>query len=320
MLCGASCARDDGVGTVCMETVYLKTLVVAARSGSFSKAAAQLCITQSAVSQRVKFLEDRYGYQLLDRSGPLLVPTDVGRIVLEKAEQILLVEKDLDERLKQVGSKTRLSLCCTPTFGIVFLPQVLNSFIVQNADVVDLKFMLYSPEQAIKGLHDNEFDLGVIEHCGELELTEFQTFELPKDELVFISAPSLNLPGPDIDRDALLQQRLIARKEGCSSRKLLTLNLAALGCTLNDFKSVIIYDDLRFTIDTIVGGGGIAFVSKSLVAKQLEEGTLREHRVSGFCYNRNRTLALNRNRHSERIMMNFVECIYTPFGMTPPIP
>jgi DNA-binding transcriptional LysR family regulator len=302
-----------------METVYLKTLVVAARSGSFSKAAAQLCITQSAVSQRVKFLEDRYGYQLLDRSGPLLVPTEVGRIVLEKADQILLVEKELEERLKQFGGKARLSLCCTPTFGIVYLPQVLNSFILQNADAVDFKFMLYSPEQAIKGLHDNEFDLGVIEHCEDLELTEFKTFELPKDELIFISAPSLNLPDTDVDMESLLRQRLIARKDGCSSRKLLMHNLAAMGRSLSDFRNVIIYDDLRFTIDTVVGGGGIAFVSKSLVKKQLDDGTLREHRVNGFCYNRSRTLALNKNRPMERILQNFIECVYIPFALTPPL-
>ncbi len=311
--------RDVRKWEVSMETVYLKTLVVAARSGSFSKAATQLCITQSAVSQRVKFLEDRYGYQLLDRSGPLLVPTEVGRIVLEKADQILLVEKELEERLKQVGGKARLSLCCTPTFGIVYLPQVLNSFILQNADAVDLKFMLYSPEQAIKGLHDNEFDLGVIEHCEDLELTEFQTFELPKDELIFISAPSLGLQEVEIDMDTLLRQRFIARKEGCSSRKLLMLNLAATGRSFSDFRSVVIYDDLRFTIDTVVGGGGIAFVSKSLVTRQLDDGTLREHRVNGFCYNRSRTLALNKNRHMERILQNFIECIYIPFALTPPI-
>lgn len=301
-----------------METVYLKTLVVAARAGSFSKAATQLCITQSAVSQRVKFLEDRYGYQLLDRTGPVLTPTEVGRLVLEKAERILLIEKELEERLKQVGGKSRLSLCCTPTFGIVYLPQVLNGFILHNADIVDLKFMLFSPEQAIKGLHDNEFDIGVIERCEDLELAEFQTFELPRDELVFISSPSLNLPYPGIDLDEILKQRLIARKEGCSSRRLLTLNLAAMGRNISEFKSMIIYDDLRLTIDTVVEGSGVAFVSRSLVSKHLTEGTLREHAVTGFCNSRLRTIAINKNRHMERILQNFIECIYVPFNLTPP--
>lgn len=301
-----------------METVYLKTLVVAAHAGSFSRAATQLCITQSAVSQRVKFLEDRYGYQLLDRSGPALVPTEVGKMVLERAERILLIEKELEERLKQVGGKERLSFCCTPTFGIVYLPQVLNSFILQNADVVDLKFMLYSPEQAIKGLHDNEFDIGVIEHCQDLELAEFQTFGLPRDELVFISSPRLNLPDSEVDLELLLKQRLIARKEGCSSRKLLTLNLAGMDRTLSEFRSMIIYDDLRLMIDTVVDGGGIAFVSKSLVASHLNEGALREHSVKGFSCSRLRTLVLNKNRRMERILKNFIECIYIPFALTPP--
>ncbi|HEX8960486.1 MAG TPA: LysR family transcriptional regulator [Geobacteraceae bacterium] len=302
-----------------METVYLKTLVVAARTGSFSKAAAQLCITQSAVSQRVKFLEDRYGYQLLDRSGQLLIPTEVGSIVLEKADRILLIEKELEERLRQFGGKTRLSLCCTPTFGLSYLPQVLNSFIVQNADAVDLKFMLYSPGQAIKGLHDNEFDLGVIEHCEDLELTEFLTFELPLDELVFISSPVLNLPSEETALDTLLQQRLIARKEGCSSRRLLMQNLAAVGRSISDFRSMIIYDDLRLTVDAVREGSGIAFVSKSLVSRHLADGILREHRVDGFCGSRQRTLAINKNRRMERMLQNFIECIYTPFNLSPPL-
>ncbi|HEY6872591.1 MAG TPA: LysR family transcriptional regulator [Geobacteraceae bacterium] len=302
-----------------METVYLKTLVVAARTGSFSKAAAQLCITQSAVSQRVKFLEDRYGYQLLDRSGPLLIPTDIGAIVLEKAERILLIEKELDERLKHVGGKIRLSLCCTPTFGIAYLPQVLNSFIAHNADVVDLKFMLYSPEQAIKGLHDNECDLGIIEHCENLELAEFQTFELPRDELIFISSPNLNLLTTEIDLATLMQQRFIARKEGCSSRRLLTRNLAAMGRNLSDFRSMIIYDDLRLTIDTVLEGSGIAYVSKSLVSKHLDEGTLCAHHVNGFCSSRLRTLALNKNSHVERTLQNFIDCVYMPFDLSPPV-
>ena len=301
-----------------METVYLKTLMVAAISGSFSKAAAELFITQSAVSQRVKFLEERYGYQLLDRSGPLLVPTEVGKIVLEKAGRILTIEKELEERIRQVGRKTSLSLCCTPTFGVVYLPHVLNSFLLHNADTIDFKFIIHSPEQAVRGLHDNDCDLAVIEHCEDLELAGFQTFDLPMDELVFISSPTLQLPEKAIDLDILLRQRLIARKEGCSSRKLLTLNLAAMGKTLNEFRSMAIYDDLRLLIDTVVEGSGIAYVSKTLVSSQLSKGLLREHSVNGFSGSRLRTLALNKSRQTERVLQNFVDCVYSRFSLVPP--
>lgn len=296
-----------------METLYLKTLVVAVDSGSFSRAATVLNITQSAVSQRIKLLEERYGYQLLDRSGPVLVATEAGRVVLAKAQEILRIESELANELKHMEGKPRLSICCTPTFGIVYLPGVLNRFMLQNADIVDLKFMFYTPEQAIKGLHENEFDVGVIEHCEPLELSGFKTFQLPRDELIFISSPGLRLPSEGLDIDHLLPHRLIARKVGCSSRKLLELNMAAIGRNLRDFERMIVYDDLRLTIDTVIGGGGIAFVSRSLVKKQLADGSLLEYRLPGFIHNRFRTAALNKKRTMDKVLQNFMDCIFSTF-------
>ena len=70
-----------------METRYLKTLIAVVDCGSFSKASELLHITQSAVSQRIKFLEEHFGQQLLDRSGSKLVLTTAGGTVLLKARK-----------------------------------------------------------------------------------------------------------------------------------------------------------------------------------------------------------------------------------------
>lgn len=299
-----------------METQYFKTIMVVAETRSFSRASAELCITQSAVSQRIKFMEEQYGYQLLDRSGPMLVPTEVGQLVLEKAEMILAAERDLKEELKKFSGKKQLLFCCTPTFGIAYLPAVLNGFMQKNAEVADLKLMFYSPEQVLKrlkGLKESEFDLGVVEHCSDLDLSDFVTFRLPDDELAFVSSPRLRLPAPDILLDTLLEQRLIARKEGCSSRTILKSNLAARDRSFDHFRGVITHDDLQQTIQTVVGGGGVAFVSKSLVETQLQEGTLVEHRVAGFCHNRQRTAVISRKRASTEIRQNFLDCIFAAF-------
>ncbi|RLB63682.1 MAG: LysR family transcriptional regulator, partial [Deltaproteobacteria bacterium] len=72
-----------------METRYLNTLVASVEAGTFSKAAELLHITQSAVSQRIKFLEEYFGQQLLDRSGQRLALTSPGKIVFDKAKDIL---------------------------------------------------------------------------------------------------------------------------------------------------------------------------------------------------------------------------------------
>lgn len=297
-----------------METQYLKTLRAVLEWGSFSKAAGELCITQSAVSQRIKLLEERLGFPLVDRSGQLVTATEAGRIVSKKAEQMLLLERELEYELQGLGTKSRLSLCSTPTFGIVYLPKVLNRFFLANSGAVDFKFVLNTPERSLKGLLGSEYDIAVIEHCGGLVTADARVTPLPADELVFISAPALALSGPQLSLEELLRQRLIARREGCSSRCLLQDNLQRYGKTIADFSGVIIYDDLHITIQTVLAGRGIAFVSRSLVSDLLRKGELAGHTVPGFDYIRSRTVLVNGRRSAEPVIRDFLASIFAVFA------
>ena len=109
-----------------METTYLRTLIETVAKGSVSRAAERLFVTPSAVSRRIKFLEDLCGCPLLDRSGPTLKPTEAGRLILEKATEILAIERELMKRLRGVGDRRRISFCCTPAFGIGYLPVTMG--------------------------------------------------------------------------------------------------------------------------------------------------------------------------------------------------
>ena len=75
-----------------METRYLNTLVASVEAGTFSKAAELLHITQSAVSQRIKFLEEHFGQQLLDRSGQRLALTPAGQVVFSQPKVTIIVK------------------------------------------------------------------------------------------------------------------------------------------------------------------------------------------------------------------------------------
>lgn len=284
--------------------------------GSFSKAAEMLHLTQSAVSQRVKLLEELLGHQLLDRSGAVLVPTKAGNLVLEKARSILVLEMGLLEDLERMGGEKRLSLCCTPTFGMAYLPAVLNDFILQNADLASFNFVFQQPEMALRGLRENTFDLAIIEHCDNCDLSSFHTLPLPTDELVFISSPALQLTASPIDLELLLPHRLYARREGCSSKELLKLNLAALNQKMEDFSSIIVSDDLHFNIQRVLSGGGISFISRSLVNNQLDSGLLCAHHVNGFNHFRRRTLVLHKNRADDPVLQIFLKCIDAAFHST----
>ncbi|MBU5613612.1 LysR family transcriptional regulator [Geomonas azotofigens] len=298
-----------------MQTEYLKTLVVLGQVGSFSKAATDLSITQSAVSQRIKYLEDHYGCQLVDRSGKLLLLTEAGKVVVQRAEQILLLEAQLANDLKLRGEKSRLSICCTPTFGVGFLPQVMEKFMSRKDDNVDLRFMFHSLDRAVKELQENEFDLAVIEHCETMDVTGFDIVELPSDQLVFVSAPALGLAAGEVELDRLLRHCLIARKPDCTSRRLLDVNLARYGRKVEDFKAVIVVDDLRLALETVLAGGGVSFVSRSIAARELEAGQVLEHVVPGFEQTRRRSVVVKSERRQDPAVVEFLDCIESGFSV-----
>ncbi len=297
-----------------METRYFKTLIKVCETGSFSKAAELLYITQSAVSQRIKFLEEAYDHQLLDRSGSTLVTTEVGRFVLEKAKEILIKEQELLDGLKVFKAEKRLSICCTPTFGMAYLPRTINDFVLQNADVNDLKFIFKQPAEAARGVLEKEYDLAIIEYCDDGMLNSFSTYPLPDDELVFISSPALNLPKTLLNMADLLGYTLYSRRDGCSSKNLLRQNLINLGCEINDFRALVVSDDLNLCIQSVMDGGGISFVSRSLVDGYLQEGRLCAHYVEGFRHVRSRAAFHMESRKGDALIQNFIGCLFAAFA------
>jgi len=292
-----------------METRYLKTFVEVVKIGSFSRAAEVLHITQSAVSQRIKFVEEQYGVPLIDRNGSVITATDAGRALLKKSQLILMLENEIDGMLDEFKTDSRLSVGCTPTFGTVYLSKILSRFYLVNSEKARVKSHVNSPDNVLKGILKNEYDLAVLEHWKEINVANIVCTPLPPDELTIVSAPLMGFPEGPTSLSELLKQRLIARRDGCSSRGLLANNLAQFGKDITDFKSIVVHDDLSMTIQTALAGLGLAFVSKCLVREHIEKGSLLEHTVEGFSCFRSRSIVFNRKHHGSKCFTSFIQCV-----------
>lgn len=300
-----------------MKSEYLRTLVESISTGSFSKAAENLFITQSAVSRRIKFLEEQYGYSLIDRSGQILTATDAGRVVIEKAEKMLQLENDLLNDLRELSPRAGIVFCCTPSFGVAYLPEIMKDFMLLKPDMAELKFLFEMPDKVVEGMRKGLYQVGVIEHTEEYDLSEFETFELPGDDVVFVSSPHLGLTKTEMPIEHLTCFDLYTRKEGCCSSKLLDYNMKKLGREYSEFSRVIYYDDLHLIISSVLEGYGLAFISRSVVSKLLNEGALRTHRVTGFDHAYKRTLIVNGAAAATRSLNNFIEGIKGAFENKP---
>lgn len=302
-----------------METIYLKTLLEAVATGNLSRAAESLCITPSTASRRIKFMEDHYGYSLLDRSGPLLVPTAAGKMVAEKAAEILKLEIELQLSLKGMEQGDGILFCCTNSFGIAHLPRIFAEFMISNPDTSELKFYFGQPDDIVKGLREGSYNLAVFEHCIHCEcfrFDEFATYSLPIDEVVFVSSPALGITAAQLKIDELFEYTLYGQSEECCASKFLVSNLRSLGRSVSEFSNHVIVDDLHMIITAVLEGNGIACISRVVVEKHLNTARLVQHHVDGFEHARKRTLAADPNKRSTPATKGLMNCILEYFNVT----
>lgn len=299
-----------------MDLILLKTFLKVAATGSISKAAAALFVTQSAVSRRIFQLEEHFGRSLLDRSGASLRLTDAGHLLAGRARKMLEMEQELLETLSSRQSRQKISFCCTPSLGVDQLSGALSEFVASHMASVDLNCVFAMPEEALAGLDSDRFDLALIEHCDEIDLTGRTVHHLPDGEVLFVGSPSLGLP-EEAGIERFLGERLYLKREnGCATRFLET-NLRRIGRSCSDFGSVVYFDDFAFIVRQVREGKGIAYVSTGVVARELEQGLLQSYRVLEFERHRPRTLVLGRNALS-RLHHTLITTLYAQFGMEPP--
>ncbi|BCL74772.1 transcriptional regulator ArgP [Jeongeupia sp. HS-3] len=109
------------------------------REGSFERAAAVLHLTQSAVSQRIRALESRFGQTLLTRGRPC-VPTGAGQTLLRYLDRIRLLEEEALRTLAGPGEgPSRLALAVNADSLHAWLPRVLAETLAGSPFTIELQ-------------------------------------------------------------------------------------------------------------------------------------------------------------------------------------
>ncbi len=109
-----------------MNLDHVRTLLVAVDEGTFDAAASALHITPSAVSQRVKALEQRTGRVLLTRSKPVR-PTESGEVLIRLARQLTRLEEDATRELGIADEPNRLPIAVNAdSLATWFLPALTD--------------------------------------------------------------------------------------------------------------------------------------------------------------------------------------------------
>jgi DNA-binding transcriptional LysR family regulator len=269
-----------------LENFRLKVFRAAARHMNFRKAAEHLFLTQPAVTQQIKALENDLGVRLFDRTAGRIALTRQGSTLLTYANKIAALADEAGQKISgETGAVSgELSLGVSTTIAQYVLPHLLGAFLDDHPRV---QFSLHSGNTAeiVDLLLAGKVSVGLIE--GPARQRGVRTEPFMEDELVLI-APSSS--ADRLSRAEFLASNLLMREQGSGSRQVAENALIRAGFKLKSFRRVMDLDSTEAIKSAVEAGLGIGIVSRWAISKELELGALKVAQVAGVRATRHFTL------------------------------
>jgi len=254
-----------------MELTQIRAFYEIARSGSFSKGAEKLCITQPALSRQVESLEKSVGISLFNRHSRGVHLTEAGRRLFEYVEQMLRLADEAERTLKEIqGLETgKLSIGACTTVGNYLLPTPLATFLKLHPKI-EASLDLGKSDEIVERVLNRHFDLGFI--AGIADPPGLCIEPIHQDEILFLVSPGHPLcKNPEYNPDLLSEEIFILRELGSATRQALEAILAKIRVKPS---RVVTLGDTEAVKRSVMAGMGVTFLSKHTVSLELQTGLL----------------------------------------------
>lgn len=259
-----------------MEFRQIETLLTVIELESFSRAAARLGYSQSAVTMQIKQLEAELGVRLLDRLPRGARPTEEGRTFAFHAREILAAASRAVASVQQGrhaadGLVGTLRLGSVESIATAMLPGLIARYHEAYPDV-ELVVSTARVDELARAALDNRIDL-VFTMDRKLSLEGLSRTVLGSEDIVFAAAPSLAGRIGTVRLDALASMPLVLTERGESYRYELECLLAERDERLHP---IVETGNTETLVHLAVQGVGVAFLPRFSVASALSAGTLAE--------------------------------------------
>ena len=257
-----------------MENFRLKVFRVVARHLNFTRAAEELLLTQPAVTQQIKALEDEYGVPLFDRRGGRILLTAAGAALFSPTpnnSRPSLTKRSKLSPASPAHMPERLAIGASQTIGQYLLPNFVADFLREH------------PRVAITAISGNTDEMltAVVEHRIQIALIEGPALRkdlhiepFMQDQMVLVVPASHEWAGQEVDVQELRRVPLLMREFGSGSRRVVENALAKAGLKKKDMKTVMELDSTEGLLSAVEAGLGVTFVSRWAVRNQLALRTL----------------------------------------------
>lgn len=249
------------------------SLIAVYETGGFSSAAKKLAITQPAVSQHIKALEEELNVKIFTRFNGVITLTRQGEKILKCAKKMLGLEKLLTQEL--TDSKTmidHITVGVTHTAESNAITEALAKYCAENTGI-RMKIITSSADNLYNLLKLYEIDLAVVE--GKILDSSFEYIPLDTDYLCLAVSPNHPFAKKElVTLEALKKEKMILRLPNSSTRMLFNAHLESKNMTIDEFNVILEVDNVATIKDLIRRDLGVSILPKSACLDEISKGKI----------------------------------------------
>ena len=254
----------------------IETFLAVCQCMNFTRASEKLNITQPAVSQHIRFLEEHYHTRLFRYEGKKLRLTEAGEILRNASLTMMHDEKTmLHEMQKSDEAEREIRFGVTRTVGDALMGPVLEGYLKEYPDA-EIHMVVENTRDLLERLDGGTIDFALVE--GFFQKSEYDYQEYSDETYIAVCSPDYRFAageGKLPDRiETLFPERLLLREEGSGTREVLERWLDTRNLSLEDFRRTTEIGSLQTIRELTKAGCGITFLYETAVRKELAEGAL----------------------------------------------
>ncbi|RKD29526.1 LysR family transcriptional regulator [Thermohalobacter berrensis] len=263
----------------------LKTFITVAKTKNFTRAADILNMTQPAISQHIKALEEYYNAKLFYKKNRQMKLTEEGKLLFKYTLKLDRLSKKAKHNLRNKTSLIkRYNVGATLTIGGYVLPEIIGKYRQKNENI-DVILYVDNTENIIKKLFNGDIDLGVIEGPFNRGKVKYKKFK--DDELVLAVSPLHPFAEKDfVNIEDVLQEKLILREQGSGTRQVFENHLLKAGYSLDDMNVYMEIGNITALISLVQSNLGCTVISKEAIKNSVKNNTLKVVPIKNFLITR----------------------------------
>lgn len=273
--------------------------------GSMSKAAKELMITQSSVSQVILDIEKEYNIVLFERLNNQLKLTPTGSEVYNYAKRIVNLSDELESILKHEANRLYIRIGCSISVGSTVMKSIILEILKQYPSI-NHHVIVANTSYIENLLLNNEIDIALIE--GKILNPDLIQEKAMHDKMVLICGNTHKLYGKNsISIKDLEGVSLIMREKGSGTRdqfeSVLRENHIEPTITCESFS----YEAIKVAVEA---GLGVSVISQRLVEDDAIKGKLWMCNFSDVSFDRYFSIVYHKDKYFTKTMRTFVQLCY----------